>query len=286
MNYTISNHVLAGAGVQTKLVTGKDSGPFRVGLPDTIVIHFTAGGSAQSSVEHLSAPDVKASAHVVIGRDGAIYQLVGFDRIAWHAGESSWNGRSGLNHYSIGIELDNAGQLTKSGEGFVSWFGRRYPADEAVEAKHRNQTVLSFWHTYTEPQIEACFGLCRALLANYGIQTIVGHEEIAPGRKTDPGPAFPLDKLRDQLLIGRINSPTASQPAAGPSTSPQPTVKKMEVTASKLNVRQLPSAGSALAGEPLLRGTQVTVLEQSGGWCKISSSPVYWVLGEYLRSVN
>lgn len=286
MDYTISSHLLAGKSVHVKPVTGKDSGVFRTGLPDTVVIHFTAGGSAESSVKHLSAPDMKASAHVVIGRDGAIYQLVGFDRIAWHAGESSWKGRAGLNHYSIGIELDNAGQLTKSGDGFVSWFGRRYAANEAIEAKHRNQAGLSFWHTYSEEQIEACFGLCRALAKTYAIQTIVGHEEIAPGRKTDPGPAFPLDRLRDQVLVGRADSPVAQQPAiVKPVVVPQPIIKKMEVTASKLNVRQLPSAAAALAGNPLLRGTQVTVLESSGAWCKISASPEYWVLSDYLRSV-
>lgn len=286
MDYSINNHVLAGTGVQIKLVTGKDSGTFRAGLPDTIVVHFTAGSSAASAVQHLSSPDMKASAHVVIGRDGEIFQLVGFDRIAWHAGESSWKGRTGLNHYSIGIELDNAGQLTKSGDGFVSWFGRRYAADEAIEAKHRNQSGLSFWHTYTEKQIDACFGLCRALAKTYAIQTIVGHEEIAPGRKTDPGPAFPLDRLRDQVLVGRADSPVTHQPVVNqPAIAVQPVSKKMEVTASKLNIRQFPSAVAALAGNPLFRGTQVTVLERSGTWCKISASPEYWVSGDYLRNV-
>jgi hypothetical protein len=90
-------------------------GSFAHGLPDTLVVHFTAGRSAESSVRWLTDKRAKASAHVVIGEDGAITQLVPFNVVAWHAGTSKWKAREGLNRYSIGIELDNPGAPGPSG---------------------------------------------------------------------------------------------------------------------------------------------------------------------------
>ena len=71
-------------------------------------MHYTAGASAESSIDWLTNPDARASAHVLIARDGGITQLVPFDRRAWHAGRSRWKDRTGLNGWSFGIELDNA----------------------------------------------------------------------------------------------------------------------------------------------------------------------------------
>lgn len=79
--------------------------------PDTIVLHYTAGVNARSSAEFLARDEVKASAHVVIGRDGKVFQLVPFDTEAWHAGRSLYKGRANLNRCSLGIELDNLGRL-------------------------------------------------------------------------------------------------------------------------------------------------------------------------------
>ena len=94
MSYNVKAHKLTGDKVQQVACTGKDSGLFTAGLPDTLVIHFTGGSSLDSSVEHLKNPDIKASAHLVIGQNGEIRQLVGFDRVAWHAGISEWTGPS------------------------------------------------------------------------------------------------------------------------------------------------------------------------------------------------
>src|SRR5690606_16389776 len=101
--------------------------------------HYTAGSDAKSSAKYLAQADVKASAHLVIGRNGEIYQLVPFDTIAWHAGISSYQGRSGYNNFSIGIELDNAGPLEKTGADYVSWFGKKYMESERVLKTHRNE---------------------------------------------------------------------------------------------------------------------------------------------------
>ena len=164
---------------------------FSSGQPDTIIIHYTAGSSGKSSIRTLCDPNSKASAHVVVDKDGTITQLVPFNTIAWHAGRSSYNGRTGFNKYSIGIEIDNAGPLTKTGTGYTSWFGRRYPESDVIEAVHRNGTKPGFWHRYEEEQISAVQTLCEALVDTYQITSILGHEEIAPARKQDPGPAFP-----------------------------------------------------------------------------------------------
>ncbi|MGC1952220.1 MAG: N-acetylmuramoyl-L-alanine amidase [Gammaproteobacteria bacterium] len=134
------------------------------GHPDTIVIHYTAGGSVESAVQTLSDPARKASAHVVVGRDGSITQLVPFQRIAWHAGRSSFQGRSGVNRYAIGIEIDNAGRLQQAGSRFTSWFGRDYQPDEVVEAVHRHESAPAPWHRYTEAQIGQVEALCEALI--------------------------------------------------------------------------------------------------------------------------
>jgi len=196
----IQRHRLTGTGVSF-VESPNHGGSFASPLPDTLVIHFTAGASLNSSVRSLCDPASKASAHAVVGREGAIVQLVPFDVIAWHAGASTLGARTGLNKFSIGIEIDNAGRLTPTAAGdFVTWFGKRVQKRDAIQAMHRNETSLSWWHTYTQRQIELVFELAGLLARTYPIRTIVGHEEIAPGRKSDPGPAFPLDRLRDRIL--------------------------------------------------------------------------------------
>ena len=106
-SFSVVNHRLVGGGVIHLECPKNRQG---LGVPDMIILHYTAGTSAESSAKFLVRPDVKASAHVVIGRDGQVIQLVPFNIEAWHAGKSSYRGRNELNHYSIGIELDNLGQ--------------------------------------------------------------------------------------------------------------------------------------------------------------------------------
>ena len=121
----IQRHRLTGTGVSF-VESPNHGGSFASPLPDTLVIHFTAGASLNSSVRSLCDPASKASAHAVVGREGAIVQLVPFDVIAWHAGASTLGARTGLNKFSIGIEIDNAGRLTPTAAGdFVTWFGKR-----------------------------------------------------------------------------------------------------------------------------------------------------------------
>lgn len=155
--------------------------------PDLIVLHYTAGTDAMSSAIYLTRPDVQASAHLVIGRDGRLIQLVPFNTEAWHAGRSCYEGRVELNHYSIGIELDNLGQLHVEDNQFMAESGHIVQPEEVYTDV--SDTRPTYWHTYTRRQVSVLIKVCRLLKANYPIRHILGHSEITP-RKLDPGPAL------------------------------------------------------------------------------------------------
>lgn len=190
---------------------------FPKGLPDTIIIHYTAAPSASSAINWLTNKKAGASAHLVIARDGKITQLADFNIITWHAGKSKWKDREGLNNYSIGIEIDNCGLLKKLDSKTYQYgdTGPKFNKDEVLIAVHRNGKRAEPWHKYTEIQIERVKEICRLLIEEYNIKYILGHEEIAPGRKTDPGPAFPLDELREELVDNQNKEKVTNYPQKG-----------------------------------------------------------------------
>jgi N-acetylmuramoyl-L-alanine amidase len=144
---------------------------------DIIVLHYTAS-TKPSALMTLTNRDV--SAHYVVSDDPkpVVYRLVNEDRNAWHAGESSWYGRTFINQRSIGIEIVHPG-----------W---------QPNAKGENG------HPYPDAQIEVVAKLTRDIAQRHGIlpENIVGHSDVAPGRKVDPGPSFPWKKLA-QMGVGR-----------------------------------------------------------------------------------
>ena len=267
----ISEHKLKGENVRKAVWSKNHSGKYGANLPDTVIVHYTAG-PYRASLNTLTNPRVRASAHVIIDRDGSITQLIPFDTIAWHAGKSSYKGRVGFNKYSLGIEIVNSGHLTKSGNVYRSWFGSAYNPSDVIEATHRNQTRPKFWHIYTEEQIQAVTELCRLFIDKYKIKHILGHEEIAPKRKSDPGPAFPLDRLRTQLLgTNRDDDGGEELPENG------------RVAAGSLNIRETPKSGSAKVAKPLKRGAKVKILDEANGWYKVVTEVEGWVFGKYIE---
>ena len=178
-----------------------------------LVIHFTSGRSAENSIEFWKSPEAKgASAHLVIDRDGTIFECRPFDRTAGHAGVSRWKDptdgvREGCNAFSIGIELANAGDSVKGSVDEPMAFGDT-PC-EAISARHKNGGRVSLWEKYPQAQLDACFAAAKALVEHYNLDDVCGHEDIAPERKNDPGPAFPMQELRE--FVGFQGLPTVNR---------------------------------------------------------------------------
>ncbi len=217
--------------------------------------------------------EARASAHLVIGRDGEITQSVPFDTVAWHAGRSHWEGREGLNQYALGIELVNAGRLIRQGDSWRAWFQHVYPDDQVLEATHKHESSPAGWQTFTAEQIEAAVEVCCLLFERYGIRDVVGHDDIAPGRKSDPGPAFPMSSFRARV-VGRSDHD-----------------EKVYETTTHLNVRSGPGIGHpTVPGSPLPPATGVEVLREDGSWRwvralgEVAGLPGVegWVHGRYL----
>ncbi|MCC5935070.1 MAG: N-acetylmuramoyl-L-alanine amidase [Balneolales bacterium] len=270
----IQNHWLGTDSAVHEKVSGKDSGLFADALPDTIVIHYTGGPSARSAVNTFRNPQVKASAHIVIDYDGTIIQLIPFNRIAWHAGVSHWGDRHSLNRYSIGIEIVNPGYLTRSGSVWRGAYGDTYGEEQVMEAVHQNEAEPRWWRVFEPEQMQACHQLCEVLMQTYGITEILGHDEISPGRKQDPGPAFPMDRFRGRLLDTDRSDET---PEEKPRERRQGTV-----TASSLNIRKGPDAGSERVTDPLPKGTSVRILKEENGWLEVETVIRGWVSAQHI----
>lgn len=136
------------------------------GRVDMLVLHYTGMRTAKEALDRLCDPAAKVSAHYLIDEDGAVTRMVAEEKRAWHAGISSWRGRTDINGASIGIELVNPGHE----------FGyRRFP----------------------EPQMAALEELARGILSRQAIpaRNVVGHSDVAPLRKQDPGELFDWPRL-------------------------------------------------------------------------------------------
>jgi N-acetylmuramoyl-L-alanine amidase len=173
-----------------------------------LVIHFTDGATALSSVSWWRNPKAKgANAHVVIDRDGTIYQCRPFNRTCGHAGPSKWKDPNtgitylGLNTCSIGIELANGGCDEPGPDGY-DW-AKKQPWFKGIKAAHKNGGPVVEWEAYPQAQLDACFEVSKLIVARYKLDDVVGHDDISPGRKIDPGPAFPMAELRAAVPMNR-----------------------------------------------------------------------------------
>jgi N-acetylmuramoyl-L-alanine amidase len=133
---------------------------------DMLILHYTGMRSGAAAIDRLCDPAAKVSAHYVVEEDGRVFRLVPEARRAWHAGISHWRGLSGLNARSIGIEVVNPGH----------------------EHGYRPFAAL---------QMAALFDLCRGILGRHPIPAwnVVGHSDVAPDRKEDPGEFFDWEGL-------------------------------------------------------------------------------------------
>lgn len=138
---------------------------------DMLVLHYTGMEDGPSALDRMRDPLAEVSAHYMVDEDGSIYRLVDEDKRAWHAGVSVWQGDRDLNSRSIGIEMVNGGHNVPLADGSLPPFMRA--------------------------QMDAVIQLCQGILKRHNIpqSRIVGHSDIAPDRKEDPGEHFPWEEL-------------------------------------------------------------------------------------------
>ena len=141
------------------------------GAIDMVVLHYTGMQSARAALERMCDPAAEVSAHYMVDEDGGVFRLVLEDKSAWHAGVSYWRGATDINDRSVGIEIVNPGHE----------FGYR---------------------PFTSPQMAAVRSLLGDIVARHGIAParVVGHSDIAPARKQDPGELFDWQELARQGL--------------------------------------------------------------------------------------
>ena len=140
-----------------------------------VVLHYTGMADAASAIERLRDPQARVSCHYFVDEDGTVLRMVREDKRAWHAGRSWWRGIAGVNGASIGIELVNPG--------------------------HEHG-----YRPFPEPQMQALLPLLAGIVGRYRIAraNVVGHSDVAPARKQDPGELFDWARLaRHGLALPR-----------------------------------------------------------------------------------
>jgi N-acetylmuramoyl-L-alanine amidase len=243
MTVEIKNHLLYIDGKQVAFKKTPNISAYKNKL-QYLIEHYTATYSASGPIAWLTSKESQVSAHLVIDKQGIVTQLAPFDAVCWHAGESSWKGLSGMNQYSIGIEIVNSGILHPRSNEYYSDDG--HVVKDYVTLTNK----LGFkatWEKYPPAQIETVAAVSQALKAHYNLKEIIGHEDVSPRRKTDPGPAFPWE-----TILGA------------------PAECNSKTTTADVNLRKEPSVSSTILSV-IPKGTVVQVSKEENGWSFIGS---------------
>ena len=155
--------------MEMRKTPNKSKAPREGSTVDTIIIHYTGSMSTEGTLQWFGNNDAKVSAHYVISRTGKVFQYENWRTTLWHAGKSEWNGRSSLNRTSIGIEL-----------------------------------VGTYHSGFELKQMASLWGVLRDIYRELPIKYVLGHEQVSPGRKTDPGPSFDWTYIRTQVESDHI----------------------------------------------------------------------------------
>ena len=186
---------------------------------DMLVLHYTGMADARSALDRLCDPAAKVSAHYLVDEDGAVHRLVDETRRAWHAGRAVWRGCADVNGASIGVELVNPGHA----------FGYR---------------------PFPDAQMEAVIALAREIIARHPIpaRNVVGHSDVAPARRADPGELFDWARL---AAAGGTEISVERELAAAPDVLIEPDLERpvaVRGVAARLVLR---IAQSERHGDPL-----------------------------------
>ncbi len=206
----------------------------RTAPPDMLVLHYTGMRTAKEALDRMTDPAAEVSAHYCVDEDGTVYRLVPEERRAWHAGVSFWNGDTRLNSASIGIEIVNPGHE----------FGYR---------------------DFPDAQIDSVIGLLDGIRGRWDIPDprILGHSDIAPARKQDPGERFPWQILAEHGHGLWVNPEVPPNGAMGPPLGPGdtgPGVFALQGALGKLGYNILP-------GGPYDDETATIVTAFQRHWC-------------------
>ncbi|MEE8516213.1 MAG: N-acetylmuramoyl-L-alanine amidase [Alphaproteobacteria bacterium] len=185
---------------------------------DMVVIHYTGMETAEAALARMCDAQAKVSAHYMIGEDGTVWRLVAEADRAWHAGESRWAGHRNINDISIGIELVNPGHE----------FGYR---------------------PFTPAQMAALIGLGREIVARHPIPParVLGHSDVAPQRKQDPGELFDWAALAEAGLglwpvetHGRLwpADPPGDNAKSGGKAAPEPGTSDLAIAAAQRHLAE------------------------------------------------
>ncbi len=147
--------------------------------PSMLLLHYTGMESMEAARDRLSDPESKVSAHYLVDEDGHVFDLVPDDKRAWHAGLSYWDHECDINSLSIGIEIVNLGHE----------FG---------------------YQDFPQEQMQAVLKLCQNVMSKYNITYVLGHSDVAPERKIDPGEKFNWKWLAENG-VGMWPEPTVEE---------------------------------------------------------------------------
>ena len=227
-----------------------------------IIIHYTTGTAIESTLNYVKRADAGGCAHMVIGRDGRVVQLVPFNLVAFHAGFSWWEGDTDLNRYSIGIELDNAGALT-GGPGHWMRNTVQIP-DENVEVKAYWRDLAQKqqgWEKFPPVQLETLVNVIHALLEKYRVPVdkeveILGHDDVNLANRIDPGAVFPMEDIREKVLGRRL---------------PKLTEYRLEKDAALYtHEKSVPDVNLLKFATSLPQGAEVKVQRSEGKWTLVN----------------
>ena len=280
----VKHKLFAGENRSYKFIKAADGNyDRRVGSnqPKFIIIHFTTGTDIRQTINTFRDPDAGVSTHLIIGRDGRVIQCVPFDHAAQHCGFSYWEDNGNLNKCTIGIEIDNAGFLSKSWDG--KWVRKHtvIPTEKVTPARHVKDFSIRHWEGFTLQQLEATFAIVAALKAAYPIQDILGHDDINIKFRRDPGPLFKthMANWRDKLFKRKHAAFTQYQTISENDS---------KVTLYRDHLGKPPDLNHPLVEGVRLKAKQmIRIVDDFGYWSQIRvAGRIGWVESKYINTLS